>query len=383
MYNVSDFVDIVENKLDGDVSDYISMCKRVNNKKRDYLFVNKLQGKHVACNPSKILNMLDMLVDEVDKVLEKYKEDKILVVGFAETATAIGEHLATRLSEKYDISGYVHTTREKFSDVAEIISFNEEHSHAVEQKLYFAGKVPKFDRVLFVEDEITTGKTILNFISEFDKKFYSSYTVASILNWQNEESVNKYKDIGVSTAYLVKGVIKENPPIMDIKSGSLAEYDSDVIYVTDFTDARKGILPSDLEKGYESLVENMYKKLGNMFSLMNRDILVVGTEEYMYIPLCFSVYLEDINLSVEYLATTRSPITVSTKKGYLFNDGLCLSSAYDKDRKTYFYGNTEKNIDIVVFITDAISPMDSFSGMKKWCDAQGIKSCIINVRKEV
>jgi len=81
------------------------------------------------------------------------------------------------------------------------IAFEEEHSHASSQKLLFNPKeLPDFDRILFIEDEITTGNTILNFVKEFEKiKPNTKYSVASILNWQNEKNTLIFKELGIDT----------------------------------------------------------------------------------------------------------------------------------------------------------------------------------------
>lgn len=64
-------------------SDLVCIGKRENNKKRNYLVVNKLQGKHIPVSPSKALGMFDALADILK---EKYSGKKLLLVGFAETA---------------------------------------------------------------------------------------------------------------------------------------------------------------------------------------------------------------------------------------------------------------------------------------------------------
>ena len=61
-------------------SDLVCIGKRENNKKRNYLVVNKLQGKHIPVSPSKALGMFDALADILK---EKYSGKKLLLVGFA------------------------------------------------------------------------------------------------------------------------------------------------------------------------------------------------------------------------------------------------------------------------------------------------------------
>lgn len=81
------------------------------------------------------------------------------MIGFAETATAIGAAIATNAS---NVDYYLSTTRENV-DGAEFLYFTESHSHATEQRLvanHLEECLAKVDRILFAEDEVTTGSTI-------------------------------------------------------------------------------------------------------------------------------------------------------------------------------------------------------------------------------
>ena len=101
--------------------DLVVIAKRENNTKRTYLVVNKLQGKHIPVSPSKALAMFDTLADILKN---RYQNEKVLFVGFAETATAIGARVANTFG-----GIYIQTTREKIPDV-DYLFFTESHSHA-------------------------------------------------------------------------------------------------------------------------------------------------------------------------------------------------------------------------------------------------------------
>ena len=105
----------------------LKIAKRHNNNKRAYLLVNPLQGKHIPTSPTSALEMMKNLGD---KVALKYPAAK-LVIGFAETATAIGAMVAASLDKDCI---YIQTTRENLN--GNFIEFLEEHSHAPQQKLY-------------------------------------------------------------------------------------------------------------------------------------------------------------------------------------------------------------------------------------------------------
>ena len=82
----------------------ISVAKRDNNKKRKFLLVNKIQGKHIPVNPQKCLELFDSIYYKIEN---KFNGENIILIGFSETATAIGSRLAVKLNCKY-----IQTTRE-------------------------------------------------------------------------------------------------------------------------------------------------------------------------------------------------------------------------------------------------------------------------------
>ena len=69
------------------IDELVTVAKRENNLKRPYLYVNPIQGKHIPVTPHKVLNLFKYMGDILQ---EKYPYEQILVIGFAETATAVG-----------------------------------------------------------------------------------------------------------------------------------------------------------------------------------------------------------------------------------------------------------------------------------------------------
>lgn len=345
MLTVHDFVDITENKLGKPVEDVVKMAKRHNNPKRDFLFVNTLLGKHIAVSGVEAIKMHQSLGDEVYQLFLRkgWTDKKVLLVGFAETATALAQSLmyyVLRQKEKFplNIVAYVQTTREKISKNDFInISFEEEHSHATTQKLYFDPTLD-YDIVLFVEDEITTGNTILNFITQFEK--YQSgkqYAVASILNWQNDTDEQKFVEKGVETAYLVRGKIKEELPQFSISEGyTLDLFNKDAQYELELSATNNPRLPmtmSEFEKyEYFGNIEGKILKKILATKPSEAEVLVIGTEENMFLP---TVLASMLNADVK--ATTRSPIEPSPTAGYPISSRTILNSAYEGERTTYLY----------------------------------------------
>ncbi len=235
-----------------------AMAARVN-KKRSFLFVSKVLGKHIPVNPYTSLlsgaalaillykelvpqsgQQMDKLIGEAVRGLldpnyakEAYQKlmderlafsfpEPIKFVGFAETATALG-HSMYRLFDGG--ATYIHTTREDIPGLRPIIRFEEEHSHAVDHRCYalnedaFAGDGP----IVLVDDEITTGKTTLNIIRDIQEHFpRKQYVIASLLDWRTDSDERAFADleaeldIRITPLSLLKGKIEiQGTPILD------------------------------------------------------------------------------------------------------------------------------------------------------------------------
>lgn len=330
----------------------VKIAKRENNKKRSYLLVNPLQGKHMPASPIKAMQLFDSLAD---KIKDRYKDEKILFVGFAETATAIGARVAINLGDNY-----IQTTREIIPDV-NYMFFSEEHSHATEQKLVkndIDGIIKEVDRIIFIEDEITTGKTILNIIDILEKQYPNKlkYGVASLLNGMTDEHLSRYKKRKIEIQYLVKTDHSDYKKYADkyINDGDYICNLSDekievpILNIEGKMDARRLVNGKKYEEACQRLWNKVNEKIGN---IKKEKILVVGTEEFMYPSLYIGSMLENLENEVKCHSTTRSPIMVSRDKEYPLHTRYELRSLYDSERKTFIY-DIDK-YDRVLVITDS------------------------------
>lgn len=356
MNNVSTYVNnICENSTFS--VDNITVEHRSNNPKRDFLFVNKAQCMHIPNKPHKIIDMCKQLANMVN---DEVKAKNILAIAFAETATAIGNIVADNLN---NCSFIMTTTREKVNFAKELITFSEEHSHATEQKLlsYDCMDIDKYDYILFIEDEISTGKTILNFIDAFDKIRHKpmKYGVASICNWQNWENREKYIRREIKTFYLIGGNLIN--PNMKMKNNNYKteprnsndSFDSCYrgkmnIQTSLFMTERLGHKPNrDFTKFFDDIV----RRLEYNHVQKSSKIRVVGTEEFKYIPIKLGEYLENKGYDVICQSTTRSPIDVMD--GGEIKSKYLVPSVYEAGRKNYIY-NIGNNVDLTIFITDSL-----------------------------
>lgn len=363
--NVHDFAEVTINYLDKPVEDVIKMAKRHNNPKRDFLFVNTLLGKHIAVQGRDALMMHRALGDKVYELFKEkgWENKKVLLVGFAETATALAQNImfySLKFKEKFplNIVGYTQTTREELpSNQYTNIAFEEEHSHATSQKLYF-DKELDYDVVLFVEDEITTGNTILNFISQFEKhQSGKDYAVASILNWQNDKDAKTFSEKGVEVAFLVRGKMKTELPSFSIKEGKEYDlYQDEVNYKANLSLRNNPRLPMTVEEfsEYVTFGDNKDKEFSKLISLKSSEkkTLIIGTEENMFIPIYFAIIID-----ADVKATTRSPIESSLENGYPISSRLKLNSAYESGRVTYLYDMDLGDYEQFVIFVEEESPV--------------------------
>lgn len=331
-------------------NDLVKIAKRENNKKRNYLVVNPLQGKHIPVSPKKALQVFSDLAG----LLDLYWEERVLVIGFAETATAIGAQIAVELG-----AAYIQTTREEIPGV-EYLFFSEEHSHATEQRLVKDDLdviVDGIDRIIFAEDEVTTGKTILNIITvleqQYDRKI--EFSVASLLNGMPETSMKTFADRGIGLHYLVKIRHDDYPQAADRVAENGIYYEQDVTeaeYTACFelkgwTDTRR---LTDIIH-YENACRRLYEGIKGLIDFSNhKNILIIGTEEFMFAGLYIGKCLEEEGCCVKFHATTRSPIAVSSSEEYPLHERYALSSVYEEDRRIFIYDIGA--YDAVIVMTD-------------------------------
>lgn len=338
-------------------TDFVQIAKRENNKKRNYLVVNRLQGKHVPVSPKAAFQVFDTLAE---KLRDAYQNETLLLIGFAETATAIGARLSVRLN-----SYYMQTTREQVKG-ADYIFFSEAHSHAMEQRLVrddIEALIGKADRIVFVEDEVTTGNTILNIVQKLQKLYPAQmkFAVASLLNGMNEEALLRYAQKQIDLHYLVKtnhdgyGKIAEAYvedgtyiPAHREEGSQLEPY-----FAGDYINARKYTTGAAYQNACLSLWDQIKEKV---LPEKVEQILVIGTEEFMYPALFVGACLEDCGNHVVCHSTTRSPIAVSRQNSYPLHTRYELASFYQKDRRTFIYDL--KKYDRVLIITDAIDNLE-------------------------
>lgn len=338
----------------------LRLAKRVNNPKRSYLLVNPLQGKHIPVPPSEAIDMMQHL----GKTVREAHGGCPLVIGFSETATAIGAAVALEINNR---CVYLQTTREQDDRVNKWVYFSEEHSHATEQKLCgddLEGRITNSDYILLIDDEISTGKTILNIVKAIRKACPTAedkeFVVASPINRVDRNVLLEFADQGITFVSLLKLDPEDyedkvkNFPVHEAEAFSLDRNEDSGPEISAISaaipPARRGIVIEEYVKACQTANEAILHKVNIS---KDEDVLILGTEEFMFPALQLGCQIQKLSAvrSVRFHATTRSPIGISTSKGYPIKNGIRIHSMYDKDRITYLYNLA--HYDTVIVYSDS------------------------------
>lgn len=332
----------------------LRVAKRYRNAKRAYLLVNPLQAKHMPVSPTEALTMMRTLGEGLRQEFPGAR----LVLGFAETATALGAAVASRLGPD---CAFLTTTREA-GEGPGWVRFLEEHSHAAEQKLWggdLDALLQETDTVLFVDDEISTGKTLRNMVAQLTRRWPAlgekTLVAASLLNRVTPEQEEALADAGITcrclvrlpqedhTAQVADWTVTEAPPAVPQN----LSFRQETLPGEGLLDPRKTLRIGAYDSSCQAVAEAMLSHTLGPVDTLGKT-LVLGTEECMYPALILGERLERLGAEVCCHATTRSPIGLCDAPGYPIRSGWKLPSFYEEERTTYVYNLREYDTVIVV-----------------------------------
>ena len=339
-------------------TDLIRLAKRYNNPRRSYLLVNPLQGKHLPTDPDEAINLFKALAAKASATMSNnMTADNTTVIGFAETAVAIGAVVACELN-----AAYLSTTREPLDENHALLYFSEEHSHAAEQTIcadILLKSAPH--TVVLVDDELTTGKTMRALVAAIRRRCPSvtRFIAASLVYRLGDKDEDLLLKDGIEPVYLLR------PPAEDYEQSvhkfvvsppAEVQTAKGTPPVKIFADAprqnpRLGVNAKEYISAWQNYAATFSGKLlASKPGDLNR-ITVLGTEECMLPSLLIGQTLAADNRQVFCHATTRSPIGVCPNGDYPIKRGWRLASLYDENRTTYIY-NVEPS-DIAIIVSDA------------------------------
>ncbi|MEU4495449.1 phosphoribosyltransferase [Streptomyces sp. NPDC023998] len=363
-----------DEKLDG----LLGLALR-RNPKRAHLLVSNVLGKHVPQSPAVVYGAGYGLGERVRELLGEEQAARAVVLGYAETATGLGHSVADGVGR----SPYLHSTRRPVESVAQAGGFEESHSHATshlllpEDPALLAGDGP----LILVDDEFSTGNTVLNTIRELHVRYpRDRYVIVALVDMRSEldrERLSAFADemgARVDLVALASGTVRLPEGVLEKGQALVAEHEAK----TDSSTARgsathgavrvelgwPGGLPDGGRHGFtpahrvelEAALPRMAGRIADALGAARR-VLVLGFEELMYAPLRLGTALEQVvDADVRYSTTTRSPVLAVDDPGYAIRSRLVFPAhddPADGPGQRYAYNVAGAGFDAVVAVVDS------------------------------
>ncbi|MGW9440307.1 phosphoribosyltransferase [Streptomyces sp. NPDC055607] len=365
------------------------------NPKRAHLLVSGVLGKHVPQRPSVVYGAGLDLGRRVRELLGDEEAARAVVLGYAETATALGHAVADGLA----LAPYLHSTRRPVAGVARAGGFEESHSHATSHLLLpedpklLAGDGP----LVLVDDEFSTGNTVLNTIRDLHERHpRERYVVVALVDMRSaadHERLDAFaEEIGARVDLIARaaGTVRLPEGVLEKGRALVAEHETArrpqaapltsavVRAVLDWPrglpdGGRHGFTPEHrerLETALPALAAGVGKALeapgsqGTGEAPGTREapapgtgrVLVLGFEELMYAPLRLGTALEEAGHDVRYSTTTRSPVLAVDDPGYAIRTRLVFPAhddPADGPGERYAYNVAGAGFDAVVLVVDS------------------------------
>jgi adenine/guanine phosphoribosyltransferase-like PRPP-binding protein len=305
-----------------------------------------------------------------------------VVLGFAETATALGHCVAEALGG----ADYLHSTRRPVAGVATAGSFVEEHSHHTGHLLLpsdpglLAGPRP----LVLVDDELSTGRTAVNTITALHRAApRAHYVLATLVDLREDALAGLPDGVRVDVVALTRACLTLPPDLAEravalraelggataaarpaaagaphhpavagaaapaIACATHAGVDAIGAHAAGAGAPARVLLedlgwPTGLPAGARhGFTAAHHRLLAVALPELAADLaraadvragertLVLGTEELMAVPLRLAAALADAGHDVRFSTTTRSPAVVVDEPDYALTSGIAFPSHDD------------------------------------------------------
>ncbi|MFG3263548.1 phosphoribosyltransferase [Streptomyces bobili] len=348
------------------------------NPKRAHLLVSNVLGKHVPQAPSVVYGHGFALGRRVGELLGEEAAEAV-VLGYAETATGLGHSVADGIGR----APYLHSTRRPVPGVVPAGGFEESHSHATshlllpEDPALLVGDGP----LVLVDDEFSTGNTVLNTIRDLHERYpRRRYVVVALVDMRSPADAGRLEafareidarvdlvtaasgTVGLPEGVLEKGqalVARHEPAMTDpaqpAATGRVARVD--LRWPRGLPDGgRHGFTPQHRTR-LEAALPAMAARLADALPEGARRVHVLGFEELMYAPLRLARELEQVTAAeVRFSTTTRSPVLAVDDPGYAIRSRIVFPAhddPADGPGERYAYNIAGAGFDAVVAVVDS------------------------------
>lgn len=288
-----------------------------NNRKRGFLFLSKVLGKHWPARPSLMRQVHEYLASQLDLGPGPWA-----FVAMAETATGLGQGVfeATLDRNPEAEALFLHSTRYRIAE-RPYLAFEEAHCHAPDQYLYepiqpdHQARFRGARELILIDDEISTGSTLCNLVSAYRARSPSLERVhfVAITNFSGADSDRRFSArLGLPVrciAALHADFAFETGewPSAEVAPSAVGDNGCGPGQIADdlgrFGISQRIPIPA---ADIDALVEGLPA---------GARVLVLGTGEFMHIAFRVGQQMESRGFDVVIQSTTRSPILVGTDVG--------------------------------------------------------------------
>ena len=316
------------------------------------------------------------------------RSDDLLVIGYAETATALGQTVADALG-----ADYLSSTRREVPSAVTAGGFEEEHSHATNHRLLpDETALLEAGTVVLVDDELTTGTTVLNTVAMLEGiRAGRRYVVAALVDLRSPGSAGRLTEavsalgadlqvvalaggeVGVPTDVLERAAsLRAEPPARPLTRPpqerhpvNAAEWIEGAWPAGTRHHGRHGYRQADRDR-FEPALAALARTVAAR--LPAGRVHVLGTEELMYLPQRLAGRLAALlpDTRVTSSATTRSPVVVVDDPEYPIRSGIVFAEHDDPadgpgDRFAYNLGAPGR-FDAIVLVLDERGRTERLTG---------------------
>jgi hypothetical protein len=328
------------------------------NTKRGFLFLSKVLGKHW---PSPVAAMADLhayLAQGVDTALGRDVGD-VLFIGMAETGTGLGHGVfETFLGLPGRRAAFVQTTRYPLAG-AQVVAFEEAHSHATRQFLYVPDdaqlrtRVCAAETIVICDDEASTGRTFADLVGGLRviNPALRRVVLVLITDFSNGQAAQRVAEVpGIDRVDVVSALsgAYEFEWSADARLPGAAAAYGRVGCRRGWVSSYSGRLCLDRQIELpEATIDDCVASVGTL------PVLVVGTGEFMHpaYRLASALAARCPGLAVFVQSTTRSPILV----GADVRSALPVADPYGEGIPNFLYNYRREDYGQVLVVHETPS----------------------------
>lgn len=273
-----------------------------------------------------------------------------VVIGYAETATGLGRLVANALG-----AYYIHSTRHATPTVESVAGFEEGHSHATSHAMVPTDPqwLSRSGPVVLVDDEFSTGSTVINTIRELHALTpHEIYVVAALIDLRSAADRARFAALatelscqiqvtalGTGWIELPEDVLRRGQELVDRAPEPVAAAEAPGrVSILDLSDRltsdavtpvrsdRFGNVAAPLPATIAIIAEQLAEHLKT--TGCQGPLVVLGCEENMFLPLAVAQALNSLrpDVDVRFSTTTRSPIVPLDRADYAIAGALKFAS---------------------------------------------------------